>query len=42
MPKSYPPEAVERCLSLYLRFNGQQHDRIEAEMRRAGWVGGLA
>lgn len=39
MPKSYPPEAVEYCLSLYLRFNGQQHDRIQSEMRRAGWVG---
>lgn len=39
MPFSYPPEAVDECLRLYLRFNGQQHDRIEKEMRRnwRGW-----
>lgn len=37
MPTSYNEEAVEYCFRLYLRFNGQQHDRIEQEMRRAGW-----
>jgi len=39
MPFSYPSEAIEACLQLYLRFNGQQHDRIEVEMRRTwpGW-----
>ncbi len=39
MPKSYPDEAREACLKLYLKFNGQQHDRIEREMRKAGWIG---
>jgi hypothetical protein len=34
MPVKYPPEAVERCLRLYLRFNGGQYRRIEAEMRK--------
>jgi len=38
MPASYDKAAVELCESLYLRFNGQQHDRIEAEMRRAGYA----
>jgi hypothetical protein len=38
MPTSYNEEAVEHCFRLYLRFNGQQHDRIEQEMRRAGWA----
>ncbi len=39
MPRSYSNEAVEGCLRLYLRFNGQQHDRIENEMRKTwpGW-----
>jgi hypothetical protein len=37
MPASYPKEAVELCESLYLRFNGQQHDRIQAEMQKAGY-----
>lgn len=37
MPTSYNEEAVEHCFRLYLRFNGQQYDRIEQEMRRAGW-----
>lgn len=39
MPRSYPPEAIEQCLQLYLRFNGGQYDRIEKEMRRTwpGW-----
>src|SRR5205085_19523 len=39
MPKSYPDEAREQCLRLFLKFNGQQHERIEREMRKAGWVG---
>lgn len=37
MPRSYQDDAIEHCKRLYLKFNGQQHDRIEAEMRRAGW-----
>lgn len=39
MPRSYPPEAIEKCQTLYLRHNGQSHDRIEKEMRRTypGW-----
>lgn len=32
--KPYPPESIEFCLQLYLKFNGQQFDRIEAEMQR--------
>ncbi|MET0646392.1 MAG: hypothetical protein ABW208_07200 [Pyrinomonadaceae bacterium] len=39
MPKKYTDEAVESCFKLYLRFHGQQHDKIEEEMRKAGWVG---
>lgn len=38
MAKRYDTEAVERALSLYLKFNGQQHDRIQTEMR-ATWLG---
>lgn len=34
----YGPEAIEKCLTLYLRFNGQQHERIEQEMRKAGYA----
>ncbi|HZT60993.1 MAG TPA: hypothetical protein VFA21_20480 [Pyrinomonadaceae bacterium] len=39
MPHRYSTEAIEHCLSLYLRFNGQSHDLIEAEMRKTwpGW-----
>jgi hypothetical protein len=39
MPRSYPDEAIQDCQRLYLKFNGQQHDRIEAEMRKTwpGW-----
>lgn len=39
MPRSYPTEAVKECFDLYLKHNGQQHDLIEAEMRRRwpGW-----
>ena len=39
MPARYDDEAIAHCLSLYLKFNGQQHDRIEREMRRKwpGW-----
>lgn len=40
MPAQYDAEAIQLCLSLYLRFNGQQHDRIQQEMRRTwpGWT----
>lgn len=39
MPKRYDTEAWEYCKELYLRYSGQQHDRIEREMRRKwpGW-----
>lgn len=39
MPRTYSTEAVEEALHLFLKYNGQQHDRIEAEMRRQwpGW-----
>jgi hypothetical protein len=39
MPRSYTDEAIADCQRLYLKFNGQQHDRIEAEMRKTwpGW-----
>lgn len=37
MPRKYTNEAVETCFRLYLLYNGQQHDRIEAEMRKAGF-----
>ncbi len=34
MPVKYSEEAIERCFQLYLKHHGQQHDRIEAEMRK--------
>ncbi|HEX8500779.1 MAG TPA: hypothetical protein VF659_09320 [Pyrinomonadaceae bacterium] len=34
MPASYNEEAVRECERLYLLFNGQQHDRVQAEMRK--------
>lgn len=39
MPATYSDEAIEKCAQLYLKFHGQQHDRIEAEMRKTwpGW-----
>lgn len=39
MPRPYSTEAIEECQRLYLRFNGQHHDRIERQMRRTwpGW-----
>jgi len=39
MGKIYDNEAVQRCLELYLHFNGGSFDRIEAEMRKEwpGW-----
>ena len=39
MGKRYSEEAVQRCLELYLHFNGGHFDRIEAEMRKEwpGW-----
>lgn len=39
MPRPYSAEAIEECQRLYLRFNGQHHDRIESKMRRTwpGW-----
>jgi hypothetical protein len=39
MPATYSDEAIEKCAQLFLKFHGQQHDRIEAEMRKTwpGW-----
>lgn len=39
MPRTYSDEAIEKCAQLYLKFHGQQHERIEAEMRKTwpGW-----
>lgn len=39
MGKQYNAEAVEQCLRLYLKYNGQQHARIEQDMRRLGYAG---
>lgn len=39
MPRAYSEEAREYCFKLYLKYNGQQHERVEEEMRRKGWVG---
>lgn len=38
MGSRYNSEAVETCFQLYLRYNGGQHDRIQEEMRQAGYV----
>lgn len=39
MGARYSSEAVQRCLELYLQFNGGQHERIQTEMRKEwpGW-----
>jgi hypothetical protein len=39
MPRKYSDEAIALCAQLYLKFNGQQLDRLEAEMRQQfpGW-----
>src|SRR5436190_18809965 len=39
MAPRYDEQAIEKCFRLYLRFNGQQHQRIEQEMRKVypGW-----
>ncbi len=39
MGAHYSAEAIDQCLRLYLKFNGQQHARIEREMRKVwpGW-----
>lgn len=39
MSRHYSAEAIDQCLRLYLKFNGQQHARIEREMRKVwpGW-----
>lgn len=37
MATPYTTEAIDYCFKLYLKYNGQQHDRIQKEMRRAGW-----
>jgi hypothetical protein len=35
----YSPEAIDYCLRRYLHYNGQHYERIEQDMRRAGYVG---
>jgi len=39
MAARYDEEAIQKCLRLYLKFNGGQHERIEQEMRKVypGW-----
>lgn len=39
MGQHYDSDAIELCKRLYLKFSGQQHDRIEKEMQRAGYTG---
>ena len=39
MPTKYSPEAIEFCFGLFLRYNGENFDRIEQDMRAAGWLG---
>lgn len=38
MPRKYEQDAVEECKTLYLRYNGQQHDKIAEQMNRR-WAG---
>lgn len=37
--RTYPPEAIEQCQRLFIRFNGKRYDLIEKEMRKTwpGW-----
>lgn len=35
---TYQTEAIEQCRRLYLKHGGQQHSRIEQEMRKV-WIG---
>lgn len=39
MPRTYSDEAIARCAELYLKYHGQQLDRLELEMRKEwpGW-----
>jgi len=39
MAARYDEKAIDKCFRLYLKFNGQQHQRIEEEMRKVypGW-----
>jgi hypothetical protein len=39
MPRKYSDEAVDYCFQLWLRHNGENHDLIEAAMRKVwpGW-----
>lgn len=39
MAARYTAEAIDYCFKLYLKYNGQQHDRIEKEMHKRGWSG---
>lgn len=39
MPKTTSPECIEDAFALYLKYNGERFDLIEAEMRRKGWIG---
>jgi hypothetical protein len=43
MPKSYPQEAVDLCLTLYLKYGGQNFDAVQREMKREypAWSKGL-
>ena len=39
MAARYDEQAIQTCLRLYLKYNGEQHQRIEQEMRKAGYAG---
>jgi hypothetical protein len=34
MPKQYPQNAIDTCLTLYLKYGGKNFDAIEREMRK--------
>jgi hypothetical protein len=38
MPKITPPEQINDCFDLYLKYNGQNFPAIEKEMREKGWT----
>ena len=39
MAAKIPPQKIADCRELYLRYGGQRHARIVAEMRASGWAG---
>lgn len=39
MPKQYPEEAIEEARRLYCKYGGRNHELIERDMAKAGYVG---